>query len=485
MSVTTPRCRVRPKRLDEPLWQALFKSALFLAAFVYLCESMLLPLDVSARVLVGQLAAQAEAQPVISAWRDNPRPTLAVLKIDPWTFRHEFKGMQPLDRCALKRHLARLLEVRPDLQQLGLDLDLSPTQQPELDRCTGQIVEMLKRQKDKGLQSTLIIPVDKQDREESAAWRQEVRDAGLAMADPRVVREFGIVRRHWKNDGACPALGQALALPEAEAPAVASAAVCFDPKRDLDELHTQPDAIEAERFISYHALIRGAWVPGPREDQRMLRLGEQIEAVGSLPNIRRVILGADFDTSDEHLTPIGPLAGVEVHAAVALQPDEKAKHGIGLVIDVLFGVLCGWGVHKVWTRYFSQLLGHGHQRPTLSGQALAFGWPTLLMAVWLLLVLFLLPLGSLLVLLWWAVWINPVPMLVGMTVDAFVLGSVASAIHHAGHNVEPLPDPERSRWKSLAACLLSRLPALVWWLVLALAAVKLFAHKTPVDLLPI
>lgn len=490
MSATTPRCRVRPRRLDEPLFWALLKSALFLAASVFLCEGMLLPLDVSARVLVGQLAAQAEAQPLTSAWRDNPRPTLAVLKIDPWTFRHEFNGMQPLDRCVLKCHIEKLLELRPDLQQLGLDLDLSPTRQPALDQCTDQIVDMLKRQKDKGLQATLIIPVDKQDREESAAWREAVKDAGLAMADPRVVREFGIVRRHWKNDGRCPTLGQALAVADtaeaaasAHASAVASAAACYEPKRDLDELHTQPHATKAERFISYHALIRGAWVPGLREDQQMLRLGEQIEAVGSLPNIRRVILGADFDASDEHLTPVGPLAGVEVHAAVALQPDEKANHVIGLVIDVFFGLLCGWGVHKVWTRYFSQLLGDGHQRPTLSGQALAYGWPTLLMAAWLVLVVFLLPLGSLLVLLWWTVWINPVPMLVGMTVDAFVLGSLASAIHHAGHQVEPLPDPERSRWKNVAACLLSRLPALAWWLVLVLAAVKLFLHKSPADLL--
>lgn len=386
--------------------------------------------------------------------------------------------MQPLDRCVLKGYIIQLLEARPDLEQLGLDLDLSTTSQSEWNQCSGEIVDLLKAQKALGLRSTLIISVDKQDRQESADWREEVRKAGLAMADPRVVREFGIVRRHWKNEGRCPTLGQALA--ESDAAPVCD---CFDPQRDPDELHNLPHAMEAERFISYHSLVRGAWVPGPGPDGRMLSLGDQIEAVASLPNIKRVILGADFDTSDEHLTPIGPLAGVEVHAAVALQPDEKANHAIGLLIDVFLGVLCGLGVHKAWTRYFGQLLGEGHQRPTLSGQALAYAWPTLLMAVWLLLLTFVLPLGSLLALLWWTVWINPVPMLVGMTVDAFVLGSLASAIHHAGHHVEPLPDPERSGWKDIAASLLSRLPALVWWLVLVLAAVKLIAHKTPADLL--
>lgn len=452
-----------------PLGWALLRSALFIASLVLLCEPLLVPLELPARIVVGQLAAQAEAQA-----EARNAPTLAVLKLDRQTFLGEFGGRRPLDRCVLKAHLGRLLDALPELAHLGLDLDLSDTGDAAQDACAVDILGLLKAQP--RLSSTLILPVDAQDRRESAAWRQRVRDAGLALADPRVLREFGVVRRHWLNEGACPTLGQALA---AARPAASPA--CFDPARDLDELDGRHHG--SERNIAFHALVRGAWVPGLGDDGQLLPLAAQIAALGREPGVKRVLLGAHFDASDEHLTPIGPLAGVEVHAAVALNPGEQPSHVAGFLLDVSLGLAFGFFVHALWGRYFKQLLGHGCVAPTLTGQGLAYLWPLLLLLAWLPLAFGLLPWLSLRVLLGWGTWINPVPMLVGMSVDAFVLGSVAAAVHHAGHGAEPRPDPPRPVWRARLLRALAGLPRAVWWTVLALALMKLAFHWTPFHLL--
>lgn len=475
MSVTAPGWRVRAKQLHEPLYRSLFRSAVFLASLVLLCESMLAPIEMSARVVVGQLAAQSEAL----STADVAKPTLAVLKIDPRTFREEFKSTQPLNRCVLREHILELLKVRPNLKQLALDIDLSETGDPTLECCTTQIIDSLRDWEAVGLHSTLIIPVDKLDRKSSRKWRLRVDEAGLAMADPRVVREFGVVRRHWLNPDRCPTLGQAFAL---SPPDKVSLRTCFDPKLDLAELDAQRHA--TERNIAYHALVRGAWVPSVNDDGELQRLSEQIEALRNQPQIERVILGAQFDASDDHLTPIGPLAGVEIHAAVALQPDEPIFHALGFAFDIGFGMLFGYLAHLVWGQYFKQLLGSRNKPPTASGQQLAYLWPTFLLIGWAALVFLALPLLSLLVLQLFKTWINPAPMLMGMTIDAFVLGSVASAVHHAGHAIKAVPDPAPVGWRDHARCLLTWLPTFVWWTVVALAAAKLVFHVTPFDLLP-
>lgn len=475
MSADAPRFTLKPRRLSPPPLRALLRSAVFLACLMVWCEKLLLPLEVPAMAVVAQLAAQqagAHGQP--------RRPELAVLKIDPATFRgasrDEFRGMLPLDRCVLARHVRALQAARPDLQQLGIDLDLSPTRVSALDDCGSELLAQLGAATAAGLRVTLILPVDEIDRAESAGWREQVRAAGVELADPRVVREFGVVRSHWKRADRCPTLGQALGEP---VPASAAAA-CATPRLDT------PDAEMSEGdpyMVAYHALIGHAWVPGPGADGRLMRLGDQIEALRQLPSVRRVLLGAHFDASDEHLTPIGPLAGVEVHAAVALSPGERVHHVWGWLIDVAFGLLCGFGAHAVWARYFQQLLGHPGPPPTVSGQWLAYRWPLLMLVAWLVLALFVLPGFSLAMLRLAYTWINPVPMMVGMSVDAFVLGSLAAAVHHAGAGMQPVADPPRGPGARLALGVLARLPALAWWAVVLPAGAALLLHKTPVALL--
>ncbi|MET0517559.1 MAG: hypothetical protein ABW005_01870, partial [Burkholderiaceae bacterium] len=152
-----------------------------------------------------------------------------------------------------------------------------------------------------------------------------------------------------------------------------------------------------------------------------------------------------YDRTDEYLTPLGMLSGVKIHAATALSLSSKWE-GLNFLIDIALGLVFGLCVHGFWHRYFQQRLGLVHPvdpanaatptdatAATAAGGAdtaspgLAYLWLVGLLLFWLVLGLALLPLLSIAALRWAGLWISPVPMLIGMTVDAFVMGSVQTA----------------------------------------------------------
>lgn len=445
-------------RLLRPYKQVLelASSALFVACLVHWLTPLVAPLETPSRMVLALAGAHLNGA-------SNPQLDLAdrllVLKIDRSTFRahastnnaFEFNGITPLDRCVLRERLKDSLQAMPDLRVLGIDLDLSPTGLVGQDQCGQDILKLLGERK--GLKSFLILPVDKEERKTLTKWREQVQDHGLFLANPDLLIEYGIVRRHElvsvhtgsKSERIlCPSLGVAMAGPASELKLTREPGVnwrqglesCFDPTLDVDEstrtLNTEKLSRD-EHNIAYQHIGKRLAVPEALESAASFKpLREQLQRPG-IEKVRWAILGADFDRSDSFRTPLGELSGVEVHAAIASDPAEGVSHIWGFILDILLGMAFGWFVHHVWRHYFDQRLGL-HPSTYVDADKRAYLILLGLLLVWLLLALLILPSLSLMVLLSASLWINPVPMLIGMSIDAFVVGSVKVALELMQHS---------------------------------------------------
>jgi hypothetical protein len=128
---------------------------------------------------------------------------------------------------------------------------------------------------------------------------------------------------------------------------------------------------------------------------------------------------------------------------------------LGFLIDILIGIGIGLAAHALWGRYFAQRLPQEAVVATEAGSSeLAFLWLLFMLAAGLLLAA-LLTLASL-TLARRGLWISPVPMMVGATLDAFVLAGVQTALHLMGHSLR------RHTAMSLTAWWLAHLPAAAW-----------------------
>ena len=380
----------------------LLPPALFIASVVHLLHGLTVPLELPARLVVSNVAAHWLAEHGVGKYPEDD--DLALLKIDRQTFRERYGGRSPLDRCKLRDDLTAIIGQLDGLEKLGIDFDLSPTHDPDQDKCANQILALLKSKPK--IVSTLILPVDLEDRDKSGGWRADVAAAHVQLADAELDVQFGMARQHQDDRHSCPSLGVALGR---DGPGSERQAHCLKVEAEAASGH-------GDRFnIAFHRLALLKHRPETV-------FGEQLAALKG-QGVKRVILGPGYDRGDEFMTPLGLLNGVDVHAAIALEPHEAHDERLDFVIDVILGVAFGALVHCIWGAYFDQRLG-GTGQP-----GLAYKWLLLLVMLLALAILLILPTASTIVTVAWGWWISPVPMLIGMTVDALVTGSVGAAIH--------------------------------------------------------
>jgi hypothetical protein len=119
------------------------------------------------------------------------------------------------------------------------------------------------------------------------------------------------------------------------------------------------------------------------------------------------------------------LYGVEVHAAAylsRLHPLDE-KEWLSLAGDILTAFIFSFSISFFWQRYFSRRLS-----VSARDRQLAAWWVLALVAVFGCLVIATCAI-SLGLMRNAGVWMSPVPIAIGMLLDAFVLGSVHVAIH--------------------------------------------------------
>lgn len=451
----------------------LLLSALFIASVVHLLHGLTVPLELPARLVVSNVAAHWLAGH--GAGRYPEDDDFALLKIDSATFRDKdrYGGSSPLDRCKLSEDLSKIVGQLDGLERLGIDFDLSPTGKLDQDKCAGDILALLKSRPK--IVTTLILPVDPDDREQSAAWRKAVAESRVQLADPELDVQFGMARQHRDDGQNCPSLGVALGreLPQPDRQG-----------RCMKDLAGSPSGHHDRFNIAFHRLALLKHRPQMVSAKDVEPFEQQLLALKG-KGVKRVMFGPGYDRSDEFLTPLGLLNGVDVHAAIALEPRERHDGRLDFVIDVILGVAFGALVHRLWKRYFDQRL----DRSRLSGQPrMAYKWLLLLVGLLALAILLVLPAASTVVTVVWGWWISPVPMLIGMTVDALVTGSVAAAIDRHEHPPAAMDESAATAHDRAPPAVIPpntlqvlglHLPALLWFFIVGWALISMLPGDAP------
>jgi hypothetical protein len=360
-----------------------------------------------------------------------------------------YGGASPLDRCQLQMDLKEVLS-NEHLQTVAIDFDLSPsprTDRPDERDCQATLDKLLdeKATKNAGTLKILLINPGVANPEhdlgaEQRKWKSKREASGVLFGDATLHPELGIVWRSVAQPGTLrfgKLLHDQLAGHGAEEKAPGLLNCC--------------EGAEAHYPIAYNLLPTMLYdggvalllcdAPGGLCDDSDTA-GQPVKAAKDLSTLNHVIIGPGYTADDEHLTPLGLLSGVEVHAAIAIDPDREGYEFLGYGLDILMGmaaaVLVGW----CWRAYFRQ---------SLADESLAYVWVVVMAAGFA-----LAGYGSAVIGVWtysrWGLWINPVPMLVGMALDTWILGSVHAAVHVVHDSLQ------HSNAAPSARCTMRRIP---------------------------
>lgn len=363
--------------------------------------------------------------------RYSPVPAMAsvtetgpvVLAISDVLYESEFNQTSPLERARLATILRQLLESRPRV--LAVDLDLSPAPVPDAGQAALDDLLLTARNKFPDTRLIVITPfpsVSPQVRQQKAAWMRRMCDeAALIFALPTLLLQQGTVLKYEKapaleplgilaagqGRGVCKALGSSgdIDLPDEAQTATAHASASLRP-------------INYRYFDGAAPVVLDkALLPG---------------SVGDLIAQKTVFLGGAYGQSDLHATPHGDVPGVLIHAAIAYSeqhPVGVLPHVVGFGVDIFLGVCCGLLFSLSWGCYF-----RAKASATTSEHAVFWlGLNLMLMLAGLLAVTLA---ASWLIHRGW--WLNPAPMILGMFLDTLLAKEP-----HASQKAKVLHPPGR------------------------------------------
>lgn len=458
-ATTTRNASPRGKRHGS-LWHELLEelpAAIFVAAAVLIIHHKTYLLDVLDTYTFA-LIGNAHALVQNGVLRDGvstpgtPRKSVTVLSIDAGSYANQYRQLSPLNRCALQRDIERIYAARPAV--LAIDLNLAPAlwlaypvaptdrlpagqcKHATADRqltaqCQAQCQEELYEHIAQQQQQTPTV-VMLQDASTAAPadyrttrdrWTARMRSVGVRFGHPYLISSFGMLLNiDTQKD---PATGLA-PLIEETCLANRGGHACLDERG-----HFGPN-------IDSHNYLNGSVDFHTMAD------------FSAAENVRRsiagnvVFFGGDWDGADNHVTPVGKLPGVVIHAAAFASIKERHKvHEIfNLMGDVIIGLIFGQITVRLWRAYFVCRFSNDARE-----RQLALGYVVLLAAVFIFLIVpFTFGLSYALMAAW-TVWISPVPVAIGMFIDNFGAGSVSQATRVAlGQMHRPLRHQHPLRW---------------------------------------
>ena len=392
------------------LWPSVVLASLIHAGFKLLehfeAEAAL---DMPALVLAHRTSVDLVPNPALPR---DARSTIAVAVVDGDMFNTQFKRKTPLDRCALTTLLTGIFQNK-HIETVALDVFAQPND-AAVDRCQADLDSLLHSHPEKAIAAySEYLP----------AWPNGTRP-NIQYASPDFYKTFGVVLKHEVILNNLPSLGGAVAsrvCASTVPTAVAKPAYCVKAAGttgffDVDEKSPySPIAFEQLKTL-YNA---GNPI---RLDHKCLQ--DSMVDCG----IRHVIVGTSYSADDQHITTIGKLNGVQVHAAIAAQPRIGRDHLPGFLIDIACGaVLFGPLAYFFWNRFFVSKLDGSQQRDSS-----AYLWLVALCVVYTGVVV-LLTYASV---YWYSLrghWISPVPMALGMAFEGMAATSVHVALARLGY----------------------------------------------------
>ncbi len=527
-----------------PLWLHLLLVSVFMASLLHLPVVQLLITPLEEPTLAGFNLALHLTQPVDTS--QPPRLSTVLISRERHELDYSGLRPLPRE-VLLKDLQALSAGLDPRTRLLALDIDVSPTalslKSGAEKAAQDQLSRFLEQRADKAIWR-LILPFPAWDpalREAKAQWVRTMCEAGLTFTDARLQPTLGIVTSTMAHDGHSLALHLRSAVEDVTPPQAlppghsGSKSLCKSLLADEallralltpDTLHAQLDSIGADlsrepltgcaRPTGFMAWFKALWKPprlpaycpsaeasfapfhralsqltlwrwcqgprhGPAERDDCQALPDP--ASDTRPLAKVVVFGGEYDASDRFVTPLGVRAGAEVHAMAATDRPVTKSSLLSFLVDILFGLSFGWVAHRCWQAWFDARSGAGAE---IGGMLLQSH------SSWIALLLLLVAMLLLTVVGLWvaaeffsrvAIWVSPVPVLIGMFIDGFVTTSVAVASHGSQPPKDSLVKALRNLGNGVAddAGTLVHLglylvPKLIYIGVVAYAIVHIFMH---------
>lgn len=424
--------------------------------------------------------------------REDPlnakREAIALIaEIDDDVHESRHLGRSPLNRCELYKDLRQIYLVKPDL--VVVDIDLSPARwiamtdprpiksRPDDDEFNGVGTPPAEAEAEDrdglvcqqrlyreirnpgggpAIPTVLVTPfalspediamLDEGAKQEESEWSSTYRDfdpikklkyrwmrwmekeSGVRFGYGELPSNYGIIIKQYADPRSLAAVACAMAttLPKRDG-------LCTEVKEAADKRAeefgartTERKLIDARQYKAGMRLVSLKHPPG-----KLPALNDAMKQVSGGTHIpyRAVFFGGAYGDGDTHLTPIGDLFGVEIHAAAYLSLLDVVppvvivlKNLVMFVVDIAialgFGIVISW----FWIRFYKL-----HRSPEANRKQRA---P--LQMVWLLLSVIVLTTLVSWVSLWLlaltGLWFSPMPIAIGMLFESFVTGGVAEAM---------------------------------------------------------
>jgi CHASE2 domain-containing sensor protein len=427
-------------------------AVLFVPALIFMLHDfpLLRAIDGYAFLVIGNLGAIADlGQGHPSKGTDN---RVVVALIDPETREQRYSERTPLDRCELRDDIRVLYGAQPEV--LAIDIELSPapelrSRQEEIE-CEKELYALIKGQDGNVTRTVLMTPtrpLNPRLLQKQCEWQAGMQMSGVLFGRPDLPVTSGMTLEHYDDERS---FGVAVRRAREKRPLPAQT-------RELLDSLVRECTSKAERESSDHSdrinpLLYGSSIcPVPlkvqtavqkepaREEGKRARtlclvggaadaeaaLADRLRAAFPDKQPRVVFFGAGYGEDDVFLTPLGWLYGVEIHAAAYLSHFHRIeeKEWMNLTGDLLIAFVFSFFISIFWQQYFRNRLSVRARDRQVAAKHVFFLLVTFSV---LLIVACLLSL--------WAlrgagVWLSPVPIAIGMLLDAFILGSVHVAIH--------------------------------------------------------
>lgn len=430
----------------------LFSAAVITSAVVWLSAwSLMGALDSQTLLAVNRFVSLSAAEPPEPSENHAPPEPPLVLTISKRLYQEKFNNTSPLDRTELATLLTNIKTANPML--LVLDLDLSPVM-PGATNSQAEVVDgLLDDMSSASTAVVLLVPSFEGTPELSAAQSKWMSDrcpgpenaskrlyfglsglpneAGVILRHPRHYPSIGNVAR-WAADFDYAAGGAALASSCHSVPQPGAVCAFFRENDRLPDLKHYFSEV-ARRCGSEPIDFR--WMNDTRyEENHVVELDSL--AVPDSTN-RVVFLGGSYDGHDVHPTGVGPKDGVVVHAAVFASDTRSVPHARAALLEVALGVLLGSIFAALWTlrlrareRYHAELYRERALPSLLQWFASTAFLISMIVVGGISAVVMLLVsarcLGT-------GLWLNPVPLVVGMALDGYVVSRRWTATAPAEH----------------------------------------------------
>jgi hypothetical protein len=405
-------------------------------------------LDKFAFLFVSASSVQTSAQ----------QPGTVVIGIDQKTFEQDFLEQSPLDRCVMAEKLAAIYAARPSL--LVIDFDLSPSLAGLMPNANGRSRELAcesalyaqLREHATTTRTVLLQPFPVANEAAQAAkqaWKSAQQQGGLLFGDGALPVQFGFVQQQYMR-------------PDTLA-AVAGAVLRAAPH------HGDEHSDQALELLNFRAFARE--VSSVSWDQ--WHNGTPALSLAG----KNVFLGAAYGGDDQFLTPIDDLYGVKLHAAAFVSLRNKIdvwRAPWAFLADIGIGMVFGVMVAGAWQGYLKYKLRRADIHQNQRAMAFLFLWALVFAYAAM---LWLLMQASVYLVVANNVWISPLPMALGMTLDAFIFGAVHAFEHmRAQHGASHVEHADQHLSASRTVVAVSGLKLAFWLFIVGWALLLIAKH---------